>query len=681
MFSIIMPAWNRANIIDSAIESVVAQSYSDYELLIVDDGSTDQLESVVRPFRSEKIFYYRIPHSGASAARNFGILHAHQDFIAYLDADNIWHPDFLERMHLALQQHSDYQVAYCRFDVYRQDRATSQRCLAYTGGVPFNWGNLLTANYIDMNTFVHARRCIKYAGLHDESLRRLLDWEFILNLAKKYQFLFVPEILVDYYLGCQTNTITFTEDVATPMATIKRRNRMHTQPIQFVHDAIHYSWENVADEKYHNWTLMNSTALNTTDYTAWGFPYMLQIEPTSLCNLACPLCPTGRRELNRPYRHMQLGEFQSLIDDMHRYLLFLVLWDWGEPLMNPDLPAMVRYASERGIKTVTSTNGHFLNNDSYVEALLKSGLTTLIVAVDSITEDYTTYRKKGELDRVLAGLNNVIAVKKRLGAETLINMRTVVMKQNEHELEACENYARMVGADCFTVKTLNPSCGMAALDESLLPRNPSYRRYQYYQDTWDRVRIDTTCRRVWIMANIFSNGDVVPCCYDYSSEMKVGNIGETPLTKLWNSPAYCALRKRIVTQMSSIPRCHNCDINFKLSESGWFVKSVDLAAERKQNAFVPWSVTPTEQTKEIQRLRVQLAAQTQASEQLHAQLIAQTQANERLRVQWNDLETSIGWKTFTTVRQACRQVIPLFVYLWLKHRIFCVFGSKEHLPK
>lgn len=361
---------------------------------------------------------------------------------------------------------------------------------------------------------------------------------------------------------------------------------MRTKQIRFTHDAIAYSWDDVPEEKYHNWVQNTKEVLNTKDYTAWGFPFMLQVEPTSLCNLSCTLCPTGRHELNRPYRHMRLNEFKSLIDDMERYLLFLVLWDWGEPLMNPELPSMIRYASERGIQTVTSTNAHFLNDESYTEELLKSGLTTLIVAVDSILADeYEVYRKNGDLDRVLGGLNKAVSVKKRIGSKTLINVRMVIMRHNEHEIEEIEHMARVSGADVFTVKSLNPSCGMVAQDEELLPTNLRYRRYEYIPNTYERMRTDAICRRIWTMSNIFSNGDVVPCCYDYDSEMKVGNIFETPFTQIWNNSAYRQLRKKIYHEMQTIAKCNHCGINFKLSEHGWFVKASDLKSAHTPISF------------------------------------------------------------------------------------------------
>jgi radical SAM protein with 4Fe4S-binding SPASM domain len=300
----------------------------------------------------------------------------------------------------------------------------------------------------------------------------------------------------------------------------------------------------------------------------------MQVEPTSFCNLACPLCPAGRNELDRERRNMTFNEFKSIVDDLEDYLLFLILWDWGEPLMNPDLPAMIRYANYRGIKTVTSTNGQFLESEAYLVDLLKSGLTTLIVAIDSIHEEsYQTYRKKGSLDKALNGLKNLIYLKKKLNSPTTINMRTVVMKHNESEVDETREIAKQLGVDIFTVKTANPSCGSTAADDGSVPDNAEFRRYEYIDGTYQRVRVDSMCSRVWTVSNIFSNGDIVPCCYDYNSEMKVGNIREQKFTELWNSHAYRELRKKIYFDKDSIIKCRECGVNFKLSSSGWFVES------------------------------------------------------------------------------------------------------------
>ncbi len=573
-----MPVWNRAGFVQNAIESVLAQTFQDYELLIIDDGSKDNLEEVVRSYLSEKISYHHISHSGVGASRNYGLKNSNRPFIAYLDSDNCWHPDFLSRMRDALHgTQPQREVAYCMANCYHKDDVTGRITKDGTIGEPFSFRKLMKGNYIDLNTFVHSRKALGFAGQFDEKLKRLVDWDFIIRMTSLFEPMFVPEVFVDYYLCVTDNAISIIEDLEKADTAVRKKHARSREPISFVHDTIKYTWDSISEQKYRNWVRVNCERLNTSDYTAWGYPFMLQIEPTNACNLECPLCPVGRGELGRKTEHLGLDVYKSIIDDMEKYLLLLILWDWGEPFMHPQLPDMIKYASERDIRTVTSTNAHFLNNDVYIENILSSGLSTLIVAIDSLDdESYRAYRKKGNLARAISGLQNVARIKSKIGSETCINFRMVVMKQNEHEIASLRKLAKEVGADRFVVKTLNPSCGSTDMDDDLVPRNPRYRRFEYDRSTGQRIRIDATCRRIWDMANIFSNGDVVPCCYDYNSSMKLGNVKEKPFSEIWNSTAYRKLRERIYKDKDSIEKCHNCGINFKLSKNGWFQESYDF---------------------------------------------------------------------------------------------------------
>jgi MoaA/NifB/PqqE/SkfB family radical SAM enzyme len=226
---------------------------------------------------------------------------------------------------------------------------------------------------------------------------------------------------------------------------------------------------------------------------------------------------------------------------------------------------------------VTSTNAHFLQDGTYLDAVLTSGLSTLIVALDSLHADsYATYRRQGSVNRAMDGLRRVVAAKRRLGSPTRVNVRAVAMRQNEGELDSLRALAREMGADWFTVKTLNPSCGGKAMDEELVPTDPRLRRYAYDQATGARIRVNPRCWRVWQMSNIFCGGEVVPCCYDYRASMRVGNVREEALSRLWNGPAYRALRRRIWEEAASLPTCSDCGVNFKLAHKGWFVESADL---------------------------------------------------------------------------------------------------------
>ena len=584
-----MPVWNRANIIRSAIESVLAQTFKDYELLITDDGSEDDLENTVRPFFSENVIYNRLPHQGVGSARNFGLQRARGTYIAYLDSDNTWHPDFLSKMYKVLSKSPHHDAAYCKCNRFKKDEK-GHICLHSVLGEEFNFKKLVCGNYIDLNTFVHSKQCLNGQINFDENLKRLNDWDFILKITSKHIPVFVNDILVDYNFDFPQNTITFNEDYLEPLLRIKERfKQFDDRTAEVVHDGIRYKFEDVDEKKYYNYLKTSHQAdWNTTDFTAHGFPYILQIEPTNFCNLSCTVCPAAanKRDLNRDRRHMSLSEFKSIIDDMQDYLLFVVLWDWGEPFLNPELPEMIRYASQKRIKTVTSTNAHFLNDTKYLERILTSGLTTLIIAIDSLKKDsYEFYRRGGNLAQAMAGLKNVLTLKKKLKSKTLVNLRMVLMKSNEDEIADMRRVARKLRVDKFTVKTAYPNRGATLNDEQIVPNNPEYRRYVYKPGTYERIRMNVPCTKPWFLINIHTNGNVVACNYDYDQEMRVGNVFEKPLSEIWNGPACRELRKKLYYDKDSILKCRECDINFKLSKVGWFIEVLDCNLSIKRRVF------------------------------------------------------------------------------------------------
>lgn len=580
MFSIIMPVWNRAGLIVRAIDSVLAQTFKDYELIIIDDGSDDNLQDAVEPYLSNKITYYRISRSGVGAARNFGIERSAYPFIAYLDSDNRWYPEFLARMRDALQgAGTSWEIAYCMANCYRKDLVTGNVFQDGTMGQPFNFKKLMEGNYIDINTFVHSRKALEFAGKFDEKLRRLEDWDIIIRMTSLFDPVFVQHVLVDYYFCVADNALSIIENLEKVDTAVRRKHAGFKMPITFVHDTVPYTWNNLSEEKYRNWVRIHHEQLNTSDYTAWGYPFMLQIEPTNACNLRCPLCPVANNDLGRKPRNMKFEEYKSIIDDLESYLMILILWDWGEPFMNPDLPGMIRYASDRDIRTVTSTNAHFLDDEAYVKAVLQSGLSTLIVAIDSARDDnYEVYRRGGKLNKVSSGLQKVVEMKKKLSSDTLIHMRMVIMRHNENELWSLKRLAKEIGVDRFSVKAVTPGYREPDpdMDRQFVPRKRKYRFYAYKWGTYERIRTDALCRRPWEMSTILSNGDVVPCCWDYDDSMKVGNVFEEPFTKIWIGPAYRDLREKIFHERQNLVKCTICPPSFKLPKGGWFPVVTDF---------------------------------------------------------------------------------------------------------
>lgn len=370
----------------------------------------------------------------------------------------------------------------------------------------------------------------------------------------------------------EENAISLIEDADIPLRTIRARYPALPEPVTLRHDLIDYVFEQIPDEKYRNyWLTLQEDVINRIDYRPYCRPAVLQIEPTNTCNLSCALCPVGKGALGRPPRHMSLDEFKKIVDETEHHAMLLVLWDWGEPFMNPELTKMIQYATDRDIRTVVSTNAYSLRQKELATEVLQSGLSTLIVAIDSPRPAaYREFRKRGSLPQALEGLKQVVAAKRATGSQTIINLRMVVTRQNERDVKRMQELGRQIGVDVFTIKTANPGYEREGSDAKFVPRNPRYRRLEYKPGTWQRVRVKEECRRLWSMINISSDGNVIPCCYDYNGSMKVGNVFEDSFGEIWEGERLASLRKYAHTDRESLPHCSQCIDNYKHMPHGMF---------------------------------------------------------------------------------------------------------------
>jgi len=189
--SVIMPTWNRAPVVGAAVRSVQAQHFSDWELIVVDDGSTDDTATVLASFAPDtRIRYIRLPHAGHSAARNHAQKISKGSLIAYLDSDNLWYPSFLAAAVSVFAARADVNCAYGAMIT----DAHWERILFD----PFDRERLVVENYIDLNTFVHRRALIDQFGGFDEELPALVDWDLILRYTAHTPAYRLPVLAVRY---------------------------------------------------------------------------------------------------------------------------------------------------------------------------------------------------------------------------------------------------------------------------------------------------------------------------------------------------------------------------------------------------------------------------------------------------------------------------------------------------
>jgi glycosyltransferase involved in cell wall biosynthesis len=188
LVSVILPTWNRAEYLPGAIRSALAQTYAPIEIHVVDDGSTDDTEKVMRAFVNDsRVRYQRLEHQGPSRARNAGIRESRGSFIALLDADDLWTPDKLEHQIPAFENDPRVGVVYTNFqsiDV-NGDPIPTDRPEPHSGFVS---GKLLINNFVPGPTSVIRRECFDAVGGFDEELQSGEDYDLWLRISTKFEF-------------------------------------------------------------------------------------------------------------------------------------------------------------------------------------------------------------------------------------------------------------------------------------------------------------------------------------------------------------------------------------------------------------------------------------------------------------------------------------------------------------
>jgi radical SAM protein with 4Fe4S-binding SPASM domain len=288
-----------------------------------------------------------------------------------------------------------------------------------------------------------------------------------------------------------------------------------------------------------------------------GGPETGMIEPTNLCNLACPTCPTGTGKI-KPRPSMTLDAFERVLSPLTPRMRNLALWNYGEPLLNRDLPAMIARAKAAGVAVVkVSSNVHFLDGERG-RSLLGSGLDVLILSVDGASPStYATFRKEGDFERVAHSVAWLCAEKKRLGlTKPRIELQFIVMRHNEHELPEIRRLARVWGVDALRIKTVG------AEDEETKGLVPASRLLSRYKE--DGVTPNTRhsfCTMAWDHTVVNVDGSVTPCCYlrpDMGDAFVMGNVFENDFASIWRGQKYRDFRAAMLDGRESMPVCDRC---------------------------------------------------------------------------------------------------------------------------
>ena len=199
LISVVIPTYNRAYCIENAIQSVLSQTYSNIEVIVIDDASDDATTQVVEKITDSRVRYYlREENHGAAVARNLGVYYARGSYIAFHDSDDLWLPDKLEKQMQLYEKNLGYGLVYGRYTMKLDSR---NEIMVPDRGEPDDlsgniFASLLVKNTIGAPTILMRKEVFEKVGGFDEDMRCLEDWDFVLKVSKSYEIGFLPEVVM-----------------------------------------------------------------------------------------------------------------------------------------------------------------------------------------------------------------------------------------------------------------------------------------------------------------------------------------------------------------------------------------------------------------------------------------------------------------------------------------------------
>ncbi|MDD2467026.1 MAG: glycosyltransferase [Desulfobulbus sp.] len=193
--SVIIPMYNSSEYIVTTIDSVINQDYTNLEIIIIDDGSTDDSYDKVKVNFDGLVNIIKIKNSGVSFARNIGINASSGHYIAFLDADDLWDFDKISKQVCFMEKNQEYGVSYTGRYIINNNRIIFEKKECYSGYI---LNKILVRNFVCLSSVLIKRECFFECGYFDESLIVSEDYDLWIRIASKYKFIYLEEKLVYY---------------------------------------------------------------------------------------------------------------------------------------------------------------------------------------------------------------------------------------------------------------------------------------------------------------------------------------------------------------------------------------------------------------------------------------------------------------------------------------------------
>lgn len=295
-----------------------------------------------------------------------------------------------------------------------------------------------------------------------------------------------------------------------------------------------------------------------------SFPPQVIIDITNICNLKCPLCPTGARLLDREKGKMDIRLYEDLLDQLKAKVLVIHLYNWGEPLMLRKFEQYCHLAKQRGFVVSTSSNLNIQLSRQKVADIINSGLDRLIVSFDGLSEKtYQLYRKGGDFGLLCQNLRLLVEMKKDLGKKyPLITLQFVRHKTNHDDLKHLGRACLKLGADFWQTVDILLLFGLGD-NERLIKQWITEDRLDNSKERFDirKTEQGLPCVHLWKYPIINFDGTISPCCYVYLQSDDIGDLKQNTFYNIWNSKRYVKARKMFSEKNDyGLKPCSDCTV-------------------------------------------------------------------------------------------------------------------------
>lgn len=286
------------------------------------------------------------------------------------------------------------------------------------------------------------------------------------------------------------------------------------------------------------------------------YPSFISIEPTNICNLQCPECPTGNGSSKVEKGKISIDLFRSIIPQIQKRAIFVNVYFQGEPFIHESIIKMASLIHKAKMISSISTNAHFINSGNAAE-IVKSGITKIIVSLDGHNQEtYELYRRNGQLEKVLQGIEALSNAKKELKSNTpLIELQCLLFKHTEHKQAEIKALGKKYGANITVFKTAQ---FYSTENIAMLPETKNS-RYKIQNNSLLRTqKIKNKCWRMWSSCVITWQGNIVPCCFDKNHSFSYGNLNDSNFETILSSKSTANFKQKVHCNRKSIEMCRNC---------------------------------------------------------------------------------------------------------------------------